>query len=84
MQQIDRLQLMADHAAKRPEPTSCYRWYYSEALKERYQFGHGGALRFESGITYTGEELNKLRAADSATKIAVHNVKRMFEGALVV
>ena len=75
----DRLLAMADYlAAKKPKLPE---WRYSEALHERYQFGIGGALRFESGVVYTASELSKLRGADLVTKLSVHEIKKTFKGA---
>ena len=35
---------------------------------------------FDSGPMYTRQELIKLKQIDDATKIQIHNIKRIFKG----
>ncbi len=53
---------------------------YSELLEEHYRYGPRGSIIFDSGPTYTRQELIKLKHTDDATKIQIHNIKRIFKG----
>lgn len=53
---------------------------YSELLEEHYRYGPRGSIVFDSGPTYTRQELIKLKHIDDATKIQIHNIKRIFKG----
>ena len=53
---------------------------YSELLQDHYRHGPRGSIVFDSGPMYTRQELIKLKQIDDATKLQIHNIKRIFKG----
>lgn len=78
----DRLLMMTLHRAKLE--TTKPKWYYSEILGEKYHYlDDGGTIKFKSGVTYTMNERALLAKKSHETKQAIHNIKKLFKGAVV-
>jgi len=81
---LDRLSVMTDYLISKRETDKTKRRHYSETLGEYYLIQRDGSLLFDSGITYTRAELDKVQELSDDTKKQIHNVKKIFKGAEIL
>lgn len=84
---VNRLSAMTDYLIQRQTANRArepVRRYYNETLGDYYKLNPDGSILFDSGIIYTRAELTKLKAVSDTTKTDIHNVKKIFKGAIII
>lgn len=58
--------------------------YFSNILYENFSIDiNEKKICFESGVTYTNDEIQKIQILTTEEKISIHNIKSMFGGEIV-
>jgi len=56
--------------------------YFSKMLNQFFTRNEKG-INFEDGINYSNNEIKRLQNVDTDSKVAIHNLKKVFSGELI-